>query len=121
MHADEPDVDLYLPPVHSAHSPPLLPVYDDDDDDISMYIYTCMHTCMYAYIHADMHTLVTVVPCVQRRGRESGEREKVERGILSLSTQKYMQSIKTEEGDLELAHIFIKGGRSDLDNFVHMR
>jgi hypothetical protein len=108
-----------LSPQSATHSlpdvgriqPPLLPVYDDDDDDISMYIY------MYVY----MHILVTVVPCVQRRGRESGEREKVERGILSLSTQKYMQSIKAEEGDLELVHIFIKGGRSDLDNFVHMR
>ena len=117
MHADEPGVDLYLPPVHFAHSPPLLPVYDDDDDDISMYIYIYIYVCIYTY----MHILVTVVPCVQRRGRESGEREKVERGILSLSTQKYMQSIKTEEGDLELVHIFTKGGRSDLDNFVHMR
>ena len=111
MHADEPDVDLYLPPMHAAHSPPLLPVYDDDDD-ISVYI------CMYVYMH--IPTLVTVVPCVQRRGRESGEREKVERGILSLSTQKYMQNIKTEEGDLELVHILKKRGRSDLD-FVHMR
>ena len=53
-----------------------------------------------------------VAPCMQRRERKREEREKVERGILSLSTQKYIQNIKTEEGDLELVHIYIKGGRS---------
>ena len=104
MHADEPDVDLYLPPVHSAHSPPLLPVYDDDDDDISMYIYIyiCMYICIYAY---------TCHRCSLRA--EKGERKwgKGESG----------------ERDLELVHTKIhakhkdRGGRSRACAYIYKR
>ena len=72
-----------------------------------MYIYIYIYTR--SYIHA-AHS-PPLLPVCRERG-ENGGRKKVGRGILSLSTQKYIQTIKTEEGDLELVHIYIKGGRS---------
>ena len=70
-----------------------------------MYIYVYIHI-YHTYTHSDMHVAHSppLLPVCRERG-ENGGREKVGRGILSLSMQeKHNKHEVIEEGDLELVH-----------------